>query len=85
MRLLRLSELLRPTILYFSRAGRRRLEATPRCDLDAPRNQSRVLTNGYEQATVNQRTRGSGVKGQLKNAAAARSPQFRPYENQAPL
>jgi hypothetical protein len=60
------------------------LDPTSRSDLDPFSIQCRIVTDRYKHSNVNQRARGSGIQGQLENGTAARSPQFRPYDNQAP-
>lgn len=64
--------------------ARRELDPASRSDLDPLRSHRRIVTNSYEHPNVDQSTRSSRVQGQLENAAAARSPQFRLYNDQAP-
>jgi hypothetical protein len=53
-------------------------------DLDPRPSRRRIVTNGYEHSNVDQRAGGSGIQGQLENAAAAWPPQFRTYDDRAP-
>ena len=64
---------------------RRELDTASRSDLDPIRSQRGIITDGYKHSHVNQCARGSGINGQLENAAAARPPQFCPYDDQASL
>ena len=61
------------------------LDSASRSDLHPLRGQRRIVTDSHEHSNVNQRARGSGIKGQLENAAAARPPQFHRDDDQTPL
>ena len=63
--------------------ARRKLNSTPRCDLDPVRSQRRVVSYSHQHRNVHHRAGGSGIEGQPQDGTATWPIEFRPDNDEA--